>query len=206
MAENLLPLPENPIGLTLLDCLESGLDDLFETTTSDGRASEIVELVAVGYKENDSVLFEIDTNQKLKEDPSKNLVVNDVDISIMAETIPMRSHESICDKTKDFPVQYSSEPSLPPPHMEILEALERETDSMNTSEQSIPITNRVNEYEEDQLGKTTYSNKLNQSNVIEPTVVDVPLDNPSTIDPDGNGLSYIANLTYPNLSTYPNLT
>ncbi|KAK4017219.1 hypothetical protein OUZ56_032168 [Daphnia magna] len=111
----------------------------------DCHASEIVELVAfgVGYNENGSVLFKIDTNEELKEDSSKNLAVNDVDISIVAETIPKRSHESVCDKTKDFPVE-------------------------------------VNEYEEDQLGKTTYSNKLNQSNVIEPTVVDVPSDNLST--------------------------
>ncbi|KAK4006129.1 hypothetical protein OUZ56_011284 [Daphnia magna] len=128
---------------------------------------------------------------KLKEDSSKNLAVNDVAISIVAETIPKRSHESVCDKTKDFPFQYSSQfrqPTtltvpVPPPHMEILEALERQTDSMNTSEQSVPVTNRVNEYEEDQLGKTTYSNKLNQRNVIEPTVVDGPSDNPSTTLP-----------------------
>ncbi|KAK4030492.1 hypothetical protein OUZ56_023728 [Daphnia magna] len=64
-------ISENPIGQALLDCLESGLDDLFEKTTLDGRASEIVELVAVGYNENGSVLFDIDTNEELKEDSSK---------------------------------------------------------------------------------------------------------------------------------------
>ncbi|KZS05384.1 Uncharacterized protein APZ42_031403 [Daphnia magna] len=207
MAENFLSLPENSIGLALLDCLESGLDDLFEKTISDCHASEIVELVAVGvgYNENGSVLFKIDTNEELKEDSSKNLAVNDFDISIVAETIPKRSHESVCDKNKDFPVEYSSEPSckkqkptkpilkpkettgyffkkqvptisnevvesgqfrkpttltvsVPPPHMEILKALERQTDSMNTSEQSVHII----------------------TGLMKPTVVDVPSDNLST--------------------------
>ena len=114
MEEGSLSLPENPIGLALLESLESGLDGLFQKTTSDGHASEIVELVPVGYNENGSLVYEIDTNEELKEDSNKNLTDKDADISIVAETIPKRSLdslESVFDKTKDSSVQHSDEPS-----------------------------------------------------------------------------------------------